>query len=412
MMRVLGIELSSPMGSVALVEDGSVVREMAWADAPRDSRRAFDALERILKESGISAAEIDLFAAGRGPGNYSGMRIALTVAAGLAMPGGRLVHSVDSGAALADAVLQEVAADDVLIAGDARRGRVWHAAFHRAHDGSAVAVAPWALCETADLSGIVPPAGIGATPDWERLSAAASLPGPSGAWLQRAIFPSASFVALRALRRQDRGEPSEPAAPIYLHPAVALPPSAAPAPEGPPRRPAVFFDRDGIVNESPGPGYVERWEDFHLLPAFVEALRVVVERGYEPVVVTNQRGVGRGIVTQEALDRIHHGLVAALASHGLRLRDILVCTAVDNADPRRKPNPGMLVEAAAKHGLDLARSWMIGDSEKDIEAGRRAGCAVTVRVHPSPGDMAASARLPAMSDLPAYLRARLPPSGG
>jgi len=175
------------------------------------------------------------------------------------------------------------------------------------------------------------------------------------------------------------------------------------------RRPAVFFDRDGIVNESPGPGYVERWEDFHLLASFVECLRIVIERGYAPVVVTNQRGVGRGIMSQAELDRIHDGLAAALAAEGLALTDIRVCTAVTNDDPRRKPNPGMLVEAAESHRLDLARSWMIGDSEKDIEAGRRAGCAVTVRVHPT-ARTAATARLDAMDDLPDYLRAHLPPA--
>lgn len=175
------------------------------------------------------------------------------------------------------------------------------------------------------------------------------------------------------------------------------------------RRPAVFFDRDGIVNESPGPGYVERWEDFHLLPSFVAALRIVVDRGYAPVVVTNQRGVGRGIMSQAALDRIHDGLAAALAAEGLALTDIRVCTSVTDDDPRRKPNPGMLVEAADAHGLDLSRSWMIGDSEKDIEAGRRAGCAVTLRVHPTP-QTAASARLDAMDDLPGYLQAHLPPA--
>ena len=175
------------------------------------------------------------------------------------------------------------------------------------------------------------------------------------------------------------------------------------------RHPAVFFDRDGIVNESPGPGYVERWEDFRLQPSFVDSLRIVVERGYAPVVVTNQRGVGRGVMPRAELDRIHDGLVAALAAEGLALADIRVCTAVTDDDPRRKPNPGMLTEAAEVHGLDLARSWMIGDSEKDIEAGRRAGCAVTVRVHPT-APTEATARLDSMDDLPGYLRAHLPPA--
>lgn len=172
-------------------------------------------------------------------------------------------------------------------------------------------------------------------------------------------------------------------------------------------KPAVFFDRDGIVNESPGPGYVERPEDFHLLPEFVEALRVVLDCGYEAVVVTNQRGVGRGIMTMEALNVIHDGLRAALAERGLALRDLLACTAVDDADPRRKPNPGMLFEAAERHGLDLARSWMIGDSEKDIEAGRRAGCGRTVRVMSQAFDAEADITLPSMSDVVVYLRRHL-----
>jgi len=220
-MRVLGIELSSPRGSVALLRDDEVVREIVWDEAPRDSRRAFDALATILREGGVAAADIDLFAAGRGPGNYSGMRVALTAAMALAMPGGRPFHAVDSGAALADAVFQETAADDVLVAGDARRGRCWHASFHRAHDGSAVAVTPWALCDAADLAARVHPAGVGASSDWERLAAAASLPGARGAWIERSVHPSAAAVARRALARWRAGEPSEPLTPLYLHPPVA-----------------------------------------------------------------------------------------------------------------------------------------------------------------------------------------------
>ncbi len=222
MIQVLGIELSSPRGSVALLRDGEIAGEIAWDEAPRDSRRAFDALTKLLCDLGTTAADVDLFAAGRGPGNYSGMRVALTIATTLAMPGGRPVHAVDSGAVLADAVLQETAADDILIAGDARRGRCWHAAFRRAQDGTAVAVAPWALCDAAGLAARVPPAGIGATSDWPRLSASSSLPGPGGVWLERSVYPSAVFTARRAYHRWRRGEPSEPLSPLYLHPPVAV----------------------------------------------------------------------------------------------------------------------------------------------------------------------------------------------
>jgi len=173
----------------------------------------------------------------------------------------------------------------------------------------------------------------------------------------------------------------------------------------------VFFDRDGIVNRSPGPGYVERWEDFHLLPAFVESLRVVRARGYEAVIVTNQRGVSLGRLSPQTLEDIHRRLIARLAEEGLSLLDILACTAADDADPCRKPNPGMLLEAAQRHGLDLARSWMIGDSERDIEAGRRAGCAMTVRVAPEGEVTAADLCIRTVDELPSLLDRHLSPAG-
>lgn len=141
------------------------------------------------------------------------------------------------------------------------------------------------------------------------------------------------------------------------------------------KKACVFFDRDGIVNVSPGPGrYVERVEDFHLQPEFLAALRVVRRRGYEAAIITNQRGVARGRMTMETVELIHGHLRADLARAGLSLLDIFVCTDEDDRAPRRKPNPGMLLEAAAKHHLDLAASWMVGDQERDVEAGRRAGC--------------------------------------
>jgi len=137
----------------------------------------------------------------------------------------------------------------------------------------------------------------------------------------------------------------------------------------------VFFDRDGIVNRSPGPGYVERWDDFVLQLEFVEVLRAIRERGYEAVVVSNQGGVGKGIMTREAVDGIHGNLRRVLSEeHGLKLLDILYCPHNNDGCACRKPQPGMLLEAADRHGLDLPSSWMVGDQERDVEAGRRAGC--------------------------------------
>jgi len=147
-------------------------------------------------------------------------------------------------------------------------------------------------------------------------------------------------------------------------------------------KPCVFFDRDGIVNESPGPGYVERWEDFHLQPGFVAALKVVAAKGCPAVVVTNQQGVAKGLYSEEELDSIHGNMRAQLRTHGVDVLDVFQCThfAADGCGCR-KPKPGMILDASVKHGLDPAKSWMVGDSEKDVEAGQNAGCK-TIRVCP------------------------------
>lgn len=140
---------------------------------------------------------------------------------------------------------------------------------------------------------------------------------------------------------------------------------------------AFFFDRDGVVNQVPQEGkrYIETWEEFHLMPGFVDVMRQVSDAGYVSVVITNQRGVGRGIVPQEELDRIHGNLKRELEEvHGLTLTDIYYCPHAEDGCACRKPAPGMILEAAETHNLDLSGSWMVGDQPKDIEAGRAAGC--------------------------------------
>jgi D-glycero-D-manno-heptose 1,7-bisphosphate phosphatase len=161
----------------------------------------------------------------------------------------------------------------------------------------------------------------------------------------------------------------------------------------------VFFDRDGIVNESPGPGYVERWQDFHLLPEFVEALRITTRLGYGAVIITNQRGVARGIMTAETVAEIHQRLQDTLKElYGLSLLDIRVCPHDRDACECRKPKPGMLLDAAERHGIDLTQSWMVGDSPSDAEAGRAAGCR-TILVGPKGAPGLADYYFTGMADL-------------
>lgn len=146
----------------------------------------------------------------------------------------------------------------------------------------------------------------------------------------------------------------------------------------------VFFDRDGIVNQSPGPGYIERLEDFHLQPGFVAAARVALDRGYGVAVATNQRGVARGIVSMQTVEAIHAHLTALLAGQGIPLLGVFCCPHERDTCTCRKPQPGLLLAAAREHNLDLSACWMVGDSETDIEAGRRAGCR-TVLIAGKPG---------------------------
>jgi D-glycero-D-manno-heptose 1,7-bisphosphate phosphatase len=151
-------------------------------------------------------------------------------------------------------------------------------------------------------------------------------------------------------------------------------------------RPAVFLDRDGtIVREVE---YLRSPRQLRLLPRAGEAIRLLNRAGFAVVVTTNQSGIGRGLLTEEELEDIHAVLRSRLARRGARIDGIYFCPHhPEAARPEyrrrcrcRKPAPGMLLRAARELDLDLGRCFAIGDSARDIEAGRRAGCrAVLVR---------------------------------
>jgi D-glycero-D-manno-heptose 1,7-bisphosphate phosphatase len=137
-------------------------------------------------------------------------------------------------------------------------------------------------------------------------------------------------------------------------------------------RKAAFLDRDGILNRivhrDDVVGSPRSMDEFVLLPEGRELVEAARSAGFLIVVVTNQPDVSRGLMSTEELDRIHAALQEAIAPDRVE-----VCTASDNADPRRKPNPGMLLDAASALHIDLSRSILIGDSAKDIGAGKAAG---------------------------------------
>lgn len=174
-------------------------------------------------------------------------------------------------------------------------------------------------------------------------------------------------------------------------------------------RPCIFFDRDGVVNELSAAGYIARWEDFHLQPGFVAALRAVAAKGYPSVVITNQPGVAKGLFSEEELQAIHNQFLAMLHAHGLDVLDIYYCPHyAGNQCGCRKPKPGMLLQAAEEHHLDLEHSWMIGDKEEDVEAGKNAKCR-TIRVCGTEEQTKAEIRVEHIDELAGILERELEP---
>lgn len=143
---------------------------------------------------------------------------------------------------------------------------------------------------------------------------------------------------------------------------------------------AVFLDRDKTIIEDPG--YINNPAQVRLIPGAAAALADLRKMGYKIIIVTNQSGIARGIVTEQALAQIHERLKQLLAEQTAYIDRIYYCPYhSDGVIPKfrkdsdwRKPKPGMLFAAAKEMDIDLAASWMVGDDYKDIAAGKAAGC--------------------------------------
>jgi D-glycero-alpha-D-manno-heptose 1-phosphate guanylyltransferase len=136
----------------------------------------------------------------------------------------------------------------------------------------------------------------------------------------------------------------------------------------------LFLDRDGVINRWLPGDYVKDWSQFEFLPGIRECLQRWALKYARIVLVTNQRGVGRGLMTDENLADIHARMMEEILRAGGRIDLLLVCTAAEDQDPRRKPNTGMFQEACALFpAIHPGRSVMVGDSEKDALFASRCG---------------------------------------
>ncbi len=141
-------------------------------------------------------------------------------------------------------------------------------------------------------------------------------------------------------------------------------------------RPTVFLDRDGVLNRRISGGYVTRWGDFVFLPGAMEALSQLVASGFPLVIVSNQAGVAKGLLSCADLIDITQACLKELQGAGVPVEGAFFCLHMpSDGCSCRKPNVGLFEEAARTLPIDFRRSFLIGDSLSDMQAGARMGCA-------------------------------------
>ncbi|MCK4563738.1 MAG: tRNA (adenosine(37)-N6)-threonylcarbamoyltransferase complex dimerization subunit type 1 TsaB [Verrucomicrobia bacterium] len=208
-MKIFAIELSSKHGSIALVEDGKIAAEKSWIENFKNRQQLFNA----MMELGMDWACVDVFAVGRGPGAFSGMRIGFSVVNSLAAPGGRPAYALNSGAALA----AQTGVERIAVVGDARRNKVWAGVFN----GNDLEK-EFQLLERDELAGFVPENTLVVSPDHDRLEDLLS----NFHIMEEAapVFPTAGLLGQLVFQRLENGLESEPFEPLYMHPPVFIEP--------------------------------------------------------------------------------------------------------------------------------------------------------------------------------------------
>jgi len=208
-MRIFSIELSSRIGSLALIENDRVADARSWEENQQDRQQLFDA----MTDMAVEWDGVDVFAVGCGPGSFSGMRIAFSVANSLAAPLQRPVYALNSGAALAE----EYGEETTVVVGDARRGKVWAGIFFRS-----VLQDEYKLLETNELENFVPKGSLVLSPDHDRLADLLANFRTGNA--ADPVFPSAGMLGALVSRRLEQGMASEGQEPLYMHPPVFIAP--------------------------------------------------------------------------------------------------------------------------------------------------------------------------------------------
>lgn len=151
-----------------------------------------------------------------------------------------------------------------------------------------------------------------------------------------------------------------------------------------------MLDRDGVINRDSA-AYIKSWDEFEFLPGSLEALKRLHRDGFTTIIITNQSAIGREMITREILNGMHRRMRATVQSHGGRIADIFYCPhRPDDRCDCRKPKTGLIDQARRKYSLIPSKAIMIGDSAKDIECARNAGCRAAILVKTGNGRQAES----------------------
>jgi histidinol-phosphate phosphatase family protein len=136
----------------------------------------------------------------------------------------------------------------------------------------------------------------------------------------------------------------------------------------------LFLDRDGVINHEKKEDYILNWDEFIFYDGVKEAMKIFNERFGTIVMVTNQRGVGKGLMSIDDLHNIHQNMTKEIVELGGRVDNIYYCTSMDNDSPNRKPNAGMALQAKEHFPeIDFNKSMMVGNKPSDMQFGRNAG---------------------------------------
>ena len=140
----------------------------------------------------------------------------------------------------------------------------------------------------------------------------------------------------------------------------------------------IFIDRDGVINRDPGGwtkySYITKWDEFFFIDGSIEALKKLKEAGYKVCLISNQGGISKGYFTQKDLDKVNEKMLAEIEKEGGKIDELYYCPHHDKDNCEcRKPKTGLIEQALKKSDVDLKNTFIIGDSIRDIEAGKRMG---------------------------------------